>query len=247
MQIMTPRNYLPRTGQTTSYSDGDDGDLQAGNPRATRFVDVGNGTVTDRATGLTWVKQPELIIPGETGIHASNQIQAARGDWADATTYALADLVGDTTDDKFYVCVHAHTSDQGSGVDTDAPNTGTEYWRETVWTRGAANLTSPAYTPWADAVSDCLVLDYAGCADWRLPNVLELMSLVDFESGGLRAWWPPSAVSAARYLWTSTTVIGSPAYAYLVRPNITVPLAKSEKVAANLYHVCPVRGGRTNG
>ena len=48
--------WLPRTGQTTVYRTGDDGDLQAGWPGTTRMVDLGNGTVYDRATGLTWVK-----------------------------------------------------------------------------------------------------------------------------------------------------------------------------------------------
>jgi hypothetical protein len=52
------RLWLPRTGLTTSYAAGDDGYFQAGNPRKTRFVDNGNGTISDRATGLTWVKEP---------------------------------------------------------------------------------------------------------------------------------------------------------------------------------------------
>lgn len=48
---------VERTGQTTSYAAGDDGDLQRGaiwpNPR---FTDNGNGTVTDNLTGLIWLK-----------------------------------------------------------------------------------------------------------------------------------------------------------------------------------------------
>jgi hypothetical protein len=48
---------VPKTGQTTSYTTGDDGDLQKGvawpNPR---FTDNGNGTVTDNLTGLIWLK-----------------------------------------------------------------------------------------------------------------------------------------------------------------------------------------------
>ena len=48
---------LPKTGQTTSYASGDDGDLQRGvawpDPR---FTDNGNGTVTDNLTGLIWLK-----------------------------------------------------------------------------------------------------------------------------------------------------------------------------------------------
>lgn len=48
---------LPKTGQTTSYAPGDDGDVQAGlswpDPR---FSDNGDGTVTDNLTGLMWLK-----------------------------------------------------------------------------------------------------------------------------------------------------------------------------------------------
>jgi hypothetical protein len=48
---------VPKTGQTTSYATGDDGDLEKGvafpNPR---FTDNSNGTVTDNLTGLIWLK-----------------------------------------------------------------------------------------------------------------------------------------------------------------------------------------------
>jgi hypothetical protein len=48
---------VPKTGQTTSYATGDDGDLEKGvvwpNPR---FTDNNNGTVTDNLTGLIWLK-----------------------------------------------------------------------------------------------------------------------------------------------------------------------------------------------
>lgn len=48
---------VPKTGQTTSYATGDDGDLERGlawpNPR---FTDNSNGTATDNLTGLIWLK-----------------------------------------------------------------------------------------------------------------------------------------------------------------------------------------------
>jgi hypothetical protein len=48
---------VPKTGQTTSYTPGDDGYFEKGvewpNPR---FADNGNGTVTDNLTGLIWLK-----------------------------------------------------------------------------------------------------------------------------------------------------------------------------------------------
>ena len=47
-----------KTGQTTSYATGDDGDLKKGTawPQAERFHDNGNGTVTDKITGLIWLQ-----------------------------------------------------------------------------------------------------------------------------------------------------------------------------------------------
>jgi len=48
---------IPKTGQSLSFYPGDDGDLQRGmawpNPR---FMDNGDGTVTDNLTGLIWLK-----------------------------------------------------------------------------------------------------------------------------------------------------------------------------------------------
>jgi hypothetical protein len=50
-------SLVEKTGQTTSYATGDDGDFEKGvawpNPR---FNDRGNGTVVDNLTGLTWLK-----------------------------------------------------------------------------------------------------------------------------------------------------------------------------------------------
>jgi hypothetical protein len=52
-----PITALPKTGQTTSYATGDDGDLEIGisspNPR---FTDNGDGTVRDNLTSLIWLK-----------------------------------------------------------------------------------------------------------------------------------------------------------------------------------------------
>jgi hypothetical protein len=48
---------VPKTGQTTSYATGDDGDLEKGVAWPTpRFTDNGNGTVKDNLTGLIWMQ-----------------------------------------------------------------------------------------------------------------------------------------------------------------------------------------------
>jgi len=50
-------SIVPKTGQTTSYATGDDGDLEKGliwpNPR---FTDNEDGTITDNLTNLIWLK-----------------------------------------------------------------------------------------------------------------------------------------------------------------------------------------------
>ena len=50
-----------KTGQTVSYITGDDGDFEMGVAwPLPRFVDHGNGTVTDKLTGLMWIKDANL-------------------------------------------------------------------------------------------------------------------------------------------------------------------------------------------
>jgi hypothetical protein len=69
----TPPAQLWRTGQTTSYATGDDGDLQKGvvwpDPR---FTDYGDGTVADNLTGLMWLKDANCMgsHPWQEGIDA---------------------------------------------------------------------------------------------------------------------------------------------------------------------------------
>jgi hypothetical protein len=181
----TRKPALPKTYQTTSYEDYDDGWYETGSPISPYFVDNGDGTITDRTTNLMWVKQPELIIPGAS-VRADNQIQSAEGNYADSTAYAVADLVKDDGDtNNFYVCVSAHTSD-GADVAADLVNN-PDSWRQTVWTNSAANLTTPKTMVWSDsegtpsAIGSCEGLDYAGHSDWRLPNLRELMSIADYE------------------------------------------------------------------
>ena len=90
----TKRSCPPRTGQTTSYRDHDDGYYQAGNPAATRFVANGDNTVYDRTTGLTWIADPSQLggvwgTPGSAAAMTWNDAidncaalsHAGHGDW----------------------------------------------------------------------------------------------------------------------------------------------------------------------
>ena len=53
---------LPKTGQTTVYATGDDGDLQKGMALPSpRFTNNDNGTVTDNLTGLIWLRNANCV------------------------------------------------------------------------------------------------------------------------------------------------------------------------------------------
>jgi len=236
------RPWLPRTGQTTSYRAGDDAAFRAGRPGTMRFIDGGAGVVFDRHTGLWWVKQPELIIPGATGVHPTNQIQRFRSTWAvppgdGLGDYLPADLVqGDGSPDSlFYVCVLQHTA----AVDKEPPNP--TYWRQTVWTASAANLTTPAAMVWNDAIDNSLALVYAGFSDWRLPNAAEMLSICNF--GGDLVYFDVFT-NVQDYHWTSSTRKFSTGQAYYTRQNNTF-LGVSVAAKTTAYYVRPVRGGRT--
>ena len=74
---------VAKTGQTTSYATGDDGDLEPGVVwPGSRFTDNSNGTVTDNLTGLIWLRNAN--VPDDTR------------DWATALT-DVAQLNADGT------------------------------------------------------------------------------------------------------------------------------------------------------
>jgi len=121
---------VTKTGQTTSYYTGDDGNLKTGLAWPTpRFTDQGDGTVVDNLTGLEWVKAPHSL----------------------------------------------------SG------NSSTKSW--------------------TNAVNFCNGLVYSGHSDWRLPNIKELVSLVDSGcySPALSAGHPFSGIKNLNSYFSSTT------------------------------------------
>jgi len=141
---------LPATGQTKCYDfkgrvinrgsadyPGQDGFYQAGCSSAGRFTDNGDGTVTDKCTGLMWQKE-----------------------------------------------------------------------------------TAPDRYTWQQALKYCENLTLAGHSDWRLPNVRELQSIVDYRRRNpsidpvfgavpLSYWSASSCVAEPQYAWRVLFFIGS--------------------------------------
>jgi hypothetical protein len=161
---------LAKTGQTTSYRIGDDGDLEKGvaSPRV-RFTDNGDGTVTDKLTGLMWAKNANM---------------GGLMNWNSAIDYA-----------------------------------------------------------------DNLFLGAAGCGltwnDWRLPNVRELQSLIDFSnySPALPSGHPFSYMQFQGYYWSSTTYTGNTNYAWIVLIQDGYVSCTDKTGYFDYNSMWPVRGG----
>ncbi|KKK79619.1 hypothetical protein LCGC14_2831680 [marine sediment metagenome] len=245
-QIIQPAGLiaLPKTGQTTGYRTGDDGDYEYGHPRTVRFQDTGNGTILDHVTGLEWVKQPQLIIPGGTGQIGDDfggGASAARGNWAGSTAYVVGDLVSRDGGDAapYFVCNVDHTSDGGGVFANDAAN-----WDETVWAGSAADLTTPAKLSWNDGIDECLALDYGGRTDWRLPSVLEMFCLAGWAlpSPCLDATFFPDTQASA--YWTSTTRLANTTQAFNTGFYDRPTVGYQAKTSTN--YIRPVRGGVPN-
>jgi hypothetical protein len=163
-----------KTGQTTSFRAGDDGDLQRGLAwPIPRFTDNDDGTVTDNLTGLVWMKDAYCF---------------------DSTPYSTT---------------------------LSQPNI----------------VIGPPNRTWIQALGECSGLAAGRCGltdgsqagDWRLPNILELQSLIHYgvhsfaipNTAGTGKWSegdPFISVQWNRY-WSSTTYadVGAGAGAWTVK------------------------------
>jgi hypothetical protein len=178
---------LPATGQKDCYGvvedqswvvvpceaaeiPGQDGAYQAGCPNEGRYVDNGDGTVTDTCTGLMWQKD-------------------------------TADVNGD-------------------GLVSPE------------WDGGDAVI-------WRDALEYCEGLSFAGHDDWRLPNVRELQSIVDY--GRFDPAIDPVFGALFGYYWSSSTYADNPDSAWIVSFNDGYVLVDFDKGLH--FHVRAVRRG----
>jgi hypothetical protein len=85
---------VPKTGQTTSYRAGDDGELQTGvawpNPR---FTVLSDGTVKDNLTGLEWVKASGSLAGNSTNMDWNSAIDFCNGlDYAGHSDWRLPSI-----------------------------------------------------------------------------------------------------------------------------------------------------------
>jgi hypothetical protein len=98
-------------------------------------------------------------------------------------------------------------TDNGDGTVTD--NVTSLMWQQSV---------DPGSYKWSAATTYCANLSLGGHADWRLPTIIELVSLVDLSVGdganpSIDAAFFPTPLD---YFWASTPLSGSSSYGWFV-------------------------------
>ena len=86
------KSRVAKTNQVTSYVTGDDGYYQKGMPTTPRFIDNGNGTVTDMVTGLMWVKNHTVAGLSEARNWAGAIAEAEALNFAGFTDWRLCNV-----------------------------------------------------------------------------------------------------------------------------------------------------------
>lgn len=127
---------LPKTGQTTSYSAGDDGALQKGvSLPSPRFKDNSNGTVTDNLTGLMWFKNTNIAGAAKTWQEALDSVNVLDGsgiygysDWRLPNRRELRSLIDHS---EFRPALPAGHPFENL-PDMADPTTGSDFWSSTT-------------------------------------------------------------------------------------------------------------------
>jgi hypothetical protein len=96
--------------------------------------------------------------------------------------------------------------------DTNAADVVVDNVTDLTWQRNVL----PDALRWSNALAYCAELQLEGRDDWRLPSLIEMISIVDFTESSPAV--DPSAFPAAGSgnLWTSSLLVGSPGEAFYV-------------------------------
>ncbi|GBE04854.1 hypothetical protein BMS3Abin10_00471 [bacterium BMS3Abin10] len=133
---------LPQTGQTTSYASGDDGDLLMGVAwPSPRFVNNGDGTITDDLTGLVWLQNANCYDVVNWKVAFDNIFVLANGgcgltdgssagDWRMPNYNEMESLIGVGGDIPTWLGTAGFTGLQGGATDF--------YWVSTIYLREAS-------------------------------------------------------------------------------------------------------------
>jgi len=129
---------LPRTGQTVSYAPGDDSSAQKGVAwPGTRFTDNGDGTVTDRLSGLVWLKNAGCFAPSDwsTALSAANRLASGACGLSDGSSAGSWRMPNANELESLVDVAHANPA-VSAGSNFSNINLANAYWSSTTYTAG---------------------------------------------------------------------------------------------------------------
>ncbi|XDD44760.1 DUF1566 domain-containing protein (plasmid) [Leptospira sp. WS60.C2] len=111
--------------------------------------------------------------------------------------------------DSEVVSVPVNFTDLGNGIIRDEVN-GLE-WEKCIAGLSGANCSvgTPTYVTWQAGLAYCANLNLGGYSDWRMPNINELSSIVDFSRFSLSTTIDPIFTGSPRDKYHSSTTIGN--------------------------------------
>jgi hypothetical protein len=175
--------------------------------------------------------------------------------WAAYTAYSVGAVV-DGGGGSYWQCTTAHTSTdtmqyeywtfcmnaeaESAGWTTDSAK-----WVDAFpFVQDASSLTTTGVIPWTAALDAIDTLNtgegYAGYADWRMPNLLEMLTLVNYGSNPL-ALYVPFTLPGVGYLTTATTAVAATSAAFAMDTAYGTATTRSYSEPSYLWLV---RGGR---
>lgn len=264
-RFMIPSALLV-TGQTTLYLTGDDGDLEKGIDRQYTVLTIGqhsgttnitingktialsNNAVIDEKTGLMWARYvPQSDIgPATDGSLFWKQWTLAAESCTFATAGDTITAAAGTPFDTGALCIGRKITISGT-VNNNGVVTVSAIATDVVTV--SENLTDEGPVDTTFATLDDLIWDFVdqananslgGYADWRIPNYLELLSLLNIGVGSPTinvTAFPSTPIS---YSWTSSKKPGSATSAQVVGFNVANVSSYVKTIAKN--HVRLVRG-----
>lgn len=128
--------------------------------------------------------------------------------WCYEADIGYTDYACNKTDSGRHIIYVSGTQVEQSLVD-NGDDTITDVNNGLMWAKyllGGDGVAPPTQMNWNDAVDGALALELAGYTDWRLPNIKELQSIIDYsrDDPALDISFFPQIPSSAK-LWSATT------------------------------------------
>jgi len=122
-----------------------------------------------------------------------------------------------------------------------------------MWVRDLNTVNSGSTLDWNTALTMAANGNWCGYNDWRVPNINELRSLVNFGVASSATWLNTliadggggfSNIQLQSFYWSSTSSASDATLAWVANVDTGIFGSGALKVNASNYHLLPVRGGQ---